>query len=106
AVMASIGMLTGIMTVLGVCGIPAVKLPVFGLIFSAFSPFQGIGVLLNPHDFAKESFDGTGAVDEGTARGIIFVAFLTSAVVYCLIVWGMYRSMVKNFDMIIRRQHQ
>jgi hypothetical protein len=105
AVMASIGMLAGIMTVLGVCGFPAAKLPVFGLIFSAFSPYQGVGVLLNPREFAAESFGASG-VEEGTGRVILFISFLTSAGVYCLIIWGMYRSMVKNFDMIIRRQHQ
>ena len=109
AVMGSVGILAGIMTVLGVCGYPAAKLPVFGLIFSAFSPFQGIGVLLNPHVFAAASFEaagGTSGITDGAARVVLFISFLTSAVVYCLIVWGMYRSMVKNFDMIIRRQHQ
>jgi len=78
---------------------------VFGLMFSAFSPFQGIGVLLNPMEVAPESF-GPSGVELGTGRVILFISFLTSAVAYCLIIWGMYRSMVKNFDMIIRRQHQ
>jgi hypothetical protein len=48
----------------------------------------------------------TNLVPYGVARVLLTVFVIVSSGVYCMIVWGMYRSMVKNFDMIIRRQHQ
>jgi ABC-type transport system involved in multi-copper enzyme maturation permease subunit len=40
----------------------------------------------------------------GVVRVIAFIASLCSAVVYGLIGYAMHRSMVRNFDMIIRKQ--
>lgn len=107
AVMASVGVLLAIAGVLGVCGLAALQVPVLGLIFSAFSPMQGVAVLLDPLNWASESFEGsTSNVPVGVGRLIIAASFAVSISVYCLLVWAMYKGMVKNFDMIIRRQHQ
>jgi ABC-type transport system involved in multi-copper enzyme maturation permease subunit len=110
SVMASVGVLAGICSVLGVCGFTAAaNLNWFGLIVSAFSPFTAICVLIDPFYFAQRTFDPGApdpAVSAWVARTILFISTAASCGVYCLIVWGMYKSMVKNFDMIIRRQHQ
>ncbi len=111
AVMASVGVLAGICAVLGVCGFEmADKLPYMGSIVAVFSPFSAICVLIDPVKFAASDFGTSGKyVLDGTVaagRFVVFIATVVASGTYCLIVWGMYRSMVKNFDMIIRRQHQ
>ena len=35
---------------------------------------------------------------------LIFFFAYVAAIVYALVVWGMYKSMVHNFDMTIRKQ--
>jgi ABC-type transport system involved in multi-copper enzyme maturation permease subunit len=119
AVMASVGVLAGICSVLGVCGFAAANnLKWFGILVSAFSPFTAICVLIDPAYFSRDVFD-TAATGAGAAAGsagmadpqwagrsLLLFSVLLASGVYCSIIWGMYRSMVKNFDMIIRRQHQ
>ena len=68
-------------------------------------------MLIDPTNFAAADFgSGANATYGGNAafvgRLVVFITTMVVSGVYCLIVWGMYRSMVKNFDMIIRRQHQ
>ena len=111
AVMVSVAVLAGICGALGACGVAAnsENAGFFGPVFSAFSPFTGVAVLIDPTEFAQPTF-GPGGGFTGDAlwqgRLLVFISFITSSVVYCLIVYGMYKSMVKNFDMIIRKQHQ
>jgi hypothetical protein len=108
AVMASVGVLAGICSVLGVCGFPAANsFPYGGTLIAAFSPFTAICVLIDPLNFASKTFDpSSGDYPFWPQRTwLIFCVFFASGI-FCAIVWGMYRSMVKNFDMIIRRQHQ
>lgn len=113
SVMASVGVLAGICSVLGVCGFAAANsLGYFGLFVSAFSPFTAICVLIDPMSWAQSAFvrgpTGAGTTPQSVwaGRSLLLFSILASSAVYCSIVWGMYRSMVKNFDMIIRRQHQ
>jgi ABC-type Na+ efflux pump permease subunit len=110
AVMVSLGALAGICAALGACGYAANSSSAgfFGLIFSAFSPFTGVAVMMDPTQFAEHSIGSEGFSGDTLWEGrlLLFISFVTSSVVYCLIVYGMYKSMVKNFDMIIRRQHQ
>ena len=116
AVMASVGVLAGICSVLGVCGFAAANnLSLFGIIVSVFSPFTAICVLIDPIGYAHTGFGPTGFFDSSRAdssaplwagRLLLVFSTLLASTIYCTIVWGMYRSMVKNFDMIIRRQHQ
>lgn len=111
AVMASVGVLAGIAGILGVCGFAMNKFPVFGIVVSSFSPFTGVAMMINPMVIAETSFldsgpAGANGVSAGIGRLVMFCSFLVACVVYCSIVWAMYRSMVRNFDMIIRKQHQ
>jgi ABC-type transport system involved in multi-copper enzyme maturation permease subunit len=116
AVMASVGVLLGICSILGVCGFAAVdKLSPAAPVVGAFSPFTAICMLIAPKEFATSAFGPAGwysdtstsaGAPEWAGRIVLVISILLAATAYCLIIWGMYRSMVKNFDMIIRRQHQ
>jgi ABC-type transport system involved in multi-copper enzyme maturation permease subunit len=117
SVMASVGVLAGICSVLGVCGFAAANnLKWFGVLVSAFSPFTAICMLIDPAYFSRDVFaagGGGGAAGspgvldpQWAGRSLLLFSVLLASGVYCSIIWGMYRSMVKNFDMIIRRQHQ
>jgi hypothetical protein len=81
---------------------------VLGPVVSMASPFTGICVLIDPAGYAPKDFDA-GAYNGSPlwiGRMILLIATMAASGAYCGIVYGMYRSMVKNFDMIIRRQHQ
>ncbi len=104
AVMASVGVLAGICAVLGVLMFAgASSFGPVGPVLAAFSPFTAIAVLIDPVTYAPGAY----AVGSETAGRItFFISILFAAGTYCLIVWAMYRRMVQNFDVIIRRQHQ
>ena len=66
-------------------------------------------VLINPYRFAGQNYQtdptySMGSGDEATARTVVFIVSWIAVGVYLLVVWSMYKSMVKNFDMTIRRQ--
>jgi ABC-type transport system involved in multi-copper enzyme maturation permease subunit len=109
AVMASVGVLAGVCGVLGVCGFAIAKsVPLVGTLAALASPFTAICVLVDPVSFSKDFGPGGTFAGEFELAGriLVFVVTLVVSGGYCLIIWGMYKSMVKNFDMIIRRQHQ
>ena len=102
AVMASVGVLAGFCTLIGLCGFTATKnIGYFGPVEAAFSPFTPIEVLIDPNTYSVDAYK-----NEMAGRLTFFFSILVAAGVYCLAVWGMYRSMVRSFDMVIRRQHQ
>ena len=116
AVMASVGVLAGICSVLGMCGFMAANnFSAFGPVVAGFSPFTAICMLIDPARFASSAFGPpngffyAGNPDASPlwiGRVVVVFSIALAATSYCLVVWGMYRSMVRNFDMIIRRQHQ
>jgi hypothetical protein len=92
---------------LGFCGHQMVNNSSNGLTLAvgAFSPFTVMTVLIDPYTFASRIFAGGDYnADPGEARIILFIASWAAVGTYTLIVWSMYKSMVKNFDMTIRRQ--
>jgi ABC-type transport system involved in multi-copper enzyme maturation permease subunit len=110
AVMSSVGIVVGVCAALGWCGGSLVDSSSggLGLVVGSFSPFTVMTVLINPYRFAERNFptdaNAYGAADEAGSRLVVFVASWVAVGVYALIVWSMYKSMVKNFDMTIRRQ--
>ncbi|HYE21430.1 MAG TPA: ABC transporter permease subunit [Tepidisphaeraceae bacterium] len=108
AVMGSVGIVLGICVGLGLCGLQIVDSRAtgqLGLVFGSFSPFTLVTVLVNPRQFAAEAFGyGGDPSNMGPARLIVFIFGWAATGAYTLVVWGMYKSMVKNFDMTIRRQ--
>jgi hypothetical protein len=39
-----------------------------------------------------------------SGRLLVFIFGWAAAALYAFVVWGMYKSMVRNFDMTIRKQ--
>jgi hypothetical protein len=60
-------------------------------------------VLIDPVKFGGTEF-AAGSASVASARVVVLVFSWIATGVYALIVWTMYKSMVKNFDMTIRRQ--
>ena len=108
AVMATVGVLLGICGLLGVCGFALARSAGgFGLFMAPFSPFTGIGVMIDPQHTAQSLGTNGDMVSSPLAARVMFaISTLIACTLYCVLTWTMYRSMVKNFDMIIRRQHQ
>ena len=109
AVMSSVGIVAGICAVLVGCGqgLLGAGRDTGGVqfILSGFSPFTLLALLISPYDMADRTF-GAGASegDALTARVFMFVSALAATAAYAAVVWAMYKSMVKNFDMTIRKQ--
>src|SRR5439155_26875544 len=104
------GIVVGICAALGWCGgnLVSSNSGPPGLAIGSFSPFTVMTVLIDPYTFAEHNFraDVTGYGDSSpvTARWVIFLFSWIAVGGYALVVWTMYKSMVKNFDMTIRRQ--
>jgi len=105
AVMASVGIVVGICGALGFCGYQILDRggSQISLIFASFSPFTILTLLVDPYTYAVNVF-GAGSTQIGYGRFGILAAGWVAAGIYALIVWSMYKAMVKNFDMTIRRQ--
>ncbi|HEX2974282.1 MAG TPA: ABC transporter permease subunit [Tepidisphaeraceae bacterium] len=106
AVMSSVGIVFGICGAMWVCGTGAAASTDFGvpgLVIGSFSPFTLMALLINPADIAIKAFSDP-AANVANQRFLIFFFGWIAAVVYGLVVWAMYKSMVRNFDMTIRRQ--
>lgn len=111
AVMSSVGIVLGICVGLGLCGYNVVDsraMSQIGLVFGSFSPFTLVTLLVDPRVYAAEQFGfGGGNPDPANVAGarlLVFIFGWAATGAYTLVVWGMYKSMVKNFDMTIRKQ--
>jgi ABC-type transport system involved in multi-copper enzyme maturation permease subunit len=108
AVMSSVGIVIGICAGLGWCGYTILgnagrHAGIFPLIVGSFSPFTVLTVLIDPVQFGGSSFE-PGSGDVPLARTAVLVCGWIATALYGVVVWTMYKSMVKNFDMTIRRQ--
>ena len=104
AVMTSVGIVVGACGALGWCGYTFLNFRNGGplsLVVSAFSPFTVLTLLINPQQFAAGIMDGDNVV---AGRVTVLISSIAAVGIYTAIVYAMYRSMVKNFDMTIRRQ--
>ena len=111
AVMASVAIVGGVTGILGWCGFAFLQSSGSGansvaVVTGSFSPFTLMGLLINPQAISSSfnTANPTWAVELNDARIIMFIAAWIAVGVYTAIVWAMYTSMVKNFDMTIRRQ--
>jgi ABC-type Na+ efflux pump permease subunit len=105
AVMASVGIVVGACGILGFCGYSLLNtrdVGPFAVFLGSFSPFTLMSMLINPYQFDRV-FEGD---DQSTNRITIFISTLAAVAAYTAIVFALYRSMVKNFDMTIRRQQR
>ncbi len=110
AVMASVGIMIGICGLLGWCGGQILTSMnrgdnTIGVAIASFSPFTVMTMLIDPEKWAPNTFaPGSSPNDMFTARIMILIVSWIATAGYALAVWTMYKSMVKNFDMTIRRQ--
>ncbi|MGD0769727.1 MAG: ABC transporter permease subunit [Tepidisphaeraceae bacterium] len=109
AVMSSVGIIVGACAALGWCGYQVLQSstpPELAAAIGAFSPFTLLTILIDPYQFAGNGFNPNAGTSYDPA-GVRVAAFLVCAVAiaaYAMGIWSMYKSMVKNFDMTIRRQ--
>jgi ABC-type transport system involved in multi-copper enzyme maturation permease subunit len=108
AVMGSVGIVLGICGALSWCGYQFITTRAgenIGLVFAAFSPFTLITILLDPYNYGGRMFaNGADPSEIMTARIIVLVFSWIATAGYAAAVWALYKSMVKNFDMTIRKQ--
>jgi hypothetical protein len=71
-----------------------------GIMAGSASPFTLSAMLIAPENLADNVLSG----DSTGMHVMLFISTLVVAVLYGFLVWTMYRSMVHNFDMTIRRQ--
>src|SRR5688572_4905845 len=107
AVMSSVGIVIGICAGLGWCGYTSLtsfgRTGLFSLVLGSFSPFTILTILIDPQNYGGSSFEADSS-EVTSARIIVLVFSWIATGAYAIVVWSMYKSMVKNFDMTIRRQ--
>jgi ABC-type transport system involved in multi-copper enzyme maturation permease subunit len=109
AVMSSVGIIVGACAALGWCGFEILNARGMqgevAVALGTFSPFTLLTILIDPYQYAGAAFDITGGqADPGGARIVAFIVCMIALAVYAAGIWSMYKSMVKNFDMTIRKQ--
>ena len=76
---------------------------IFPLIIGSFSPFTVLTVLIDPMQFGGSIYEPDSGQIVAARMAVLICGWIATAL-YGVVVWQMYRSMVKNFDMTIRRQ--
>lgn len=105
AVMSSVGIVVGAAGAMAFCGYNFLDESdnAMALAIGSFSPFTLMQILIDPYASAGNNFIA-GSSDIESNRAIVFFCSLIAVGVYTAVVWSMYTSMVKNFDMTIRKQ--
>jgi ABC-type transport system involved in multi-copper enzyme maturation permease subunit len=107
AVMSSVGIVIGLCAGLGWCGYTSLtsfgRTGLFSLVLGSFSPFTILTILIDPQSYGGSSFEADSS-DVASARVVVLIFSWIATGAYAILVWSMYKSMVKNFDMTIRRQ--
>ena len=68
----------------------------------SFSPITVLMMLIAPREVISDM--PVGSALAGSARAMLLAFTLLATGAYAAIVWSLYGSMVKNFDMTIRKQ--
>lgn len=74
------------------------------LVIASFSPITAMSLLTSPEQYGGRLFQQLDPDLIIGARISIVIGSLISCGFYVLLIWTVYKSMVKNFDMTIRRQ--
>jgi ABC-type Na+ efflux pump permease subunit len=106
AVMSSLGIVIGLLAMLGWCGQVTLDSRTFQITsaVNAFSPLGVIAFLVYPDQFGGQVWDYNDPDDVFQSRIILIMFTLVAVTLYASAIWSLYKSMVKNFDMTIRRQ--
>jgi hypothetical protein len=88
--------------IVGLCGWKAGEgLPFLGPVLASLSPASVLYTLVHPAEAMEGTVRRTGELVG--ARSALFVGALVSAAVYLFVVYGLHASMVRNFDMTVRK---
>ena len=107
AVMSSVGITVGVVGLLALLGnavLDSHSMSVAPLLVAAFSPISAVWMLASPLSTGSLILTEGGADDILASRMTIFIGSLVAMGIYAAIIWAVYRAMLKNFDMTIRRQ--
>ncbi len=103
AVLLSVGVVVLVCFALWSCGIKVVgSLDEAGAVLAPFTPFTAIAMAVNPH-YVLEAGQAS-VVDRIDVRVMGFIGSALAVTIYTLIVAALYTSMVRNFDMAVRKQ--
>lgn len=106
AVMFSLAIVAGGVTLLAWIGFAAAnsRMGAVAPVVQAFSPLSVIAAVVFPTEFGGPAWTGGQPDEIGPARLTLIIATIVTTAAYAAAVYGMYKSMVTNFDMTIRRQ--
>lgn len=100
AVLASVGVLIAVGFGLALCALAGVSgAPELGALMAPLTFMTSVAIVLNPDEFLTGASGRTGELEFLMVIGTVVALGL-----YGAIVAGTYRSMVTNFDMIVRKQ--
>ena len=103
AVFSTIGILMVVSFALGGCGFGLVEISEgFGAVIAPFTPFTAVSVIVNPQ--WTLSMESASARELAQVRIFVLAGVGMACAIYALIVLAMYHSMIRNFDMTVRRQ--
>ncbi|MCS7034211.1 MAG: ABC transporter permease subunit [Phycisphaerae bacterium] len=109
AVMASVAIVLGTCGGLALCGFQILTSLTragseLALAMASFSPFTVVALLIDPYTAAAGQFDTMKPETIVRGRWLVLAFSLLATGIYAAVVHAMYVSMVRNFDMTIRRQ--
>jgi ABC-type transport system involved in multi-copper enzyme maturation permease subunit len=104
AVMSSVGLMILLCGIASLIGFPLATSAggEFGAFLAPFSPFTSISYIVNP----RWLFDTDADFARGlaAARTAAFIGSIIATTLYAFFVWTIYSGLVRNFDMIVRKQ--
>ncbi len=106
SVFTSMGIIIGVFTVTAGCalGIQESGSEYLTAAFMPLTPFTAPFIVIDPGTAVTNGLPLAQGTDLGVCRIIAFAASICSAVIYGLIGFAMHRSMVRTFDITIRKQ--
>ena len=106
AVMYSVGLIIGLFGAASMLGFAIVSSSggkEFGAFLAPFTPFTAIAYLVDPlmlFDSVQKDF----VAGASSTRWAALVGSVIATMLYSVIVWSVYSGLVRNFDMIVRKQ--
>jgi hypothetical protein len=99
---ATVGVVVAVGGVIGLCGWNAAPSIAFaGPALACLNPASALFVILSPVEGALETVKSTGTLESVSTA--LLVGSLLSIAIYGVVVWAMLTSMVRSFDMTVRR---
>lgn len=101
-----VGVVVAIPAMIGMASISGNYRSAAPLAVAAFSPVSMLCALADSSQFGGQVLDGSDADAYWSGRILIWVFGAIAVSAYAAVVYALYRAMVKNFDMMIRKQQR